>query len=307
MNVIVTTTINAPTIALKKFASLPGWKLVVIGDLKTPGHLYAEQLPEAVYLSPEQQMAKYPELSEAIGWNCIQRRNLGFLVALEMGAEIVGVVDDDNIPLDDSWGSNLLIGNPVEVDYYSANGVFDPVGATNYPQLWHRGFPIQVLTGRDYSMKTRRTVIPGIQADFWNGDPDIDAICRMEHAPECEFDTSYFPMASGSFSPFNSQNTFIKASLLKHYFLCPGIGRMDDIWAAYHLQANTGVQVVYNKPSVYQARNPHNLTVDMVNEFLGYEKTLSLIRDLRTKPTTALFDYVPDQAKKAFELYQACF
>ncbi len=34
-----------------------------------------------------------------------------------------------------------------------------------------------------------------MQADFWNGDPDIDAICRMEHAPECKFDDSYFPLA----------------------------------------------------------------------------------------------------------------
>ena len=26
------------------------------------------------------------------------------------------------------------------------------------------------------------TLLASIQADLWNGDPDVDAICRMEHA-----------------------------------------------------------------------------------------------------------------------------
>ena len=32
-----------------------------------------------------------------------------------------------------------------------------------------------------------------IQADFWNGDPDMGTICRMEHRPDCKFDEKYFP------------------------------------------------------------------------------------------------------------------
>ena len=36
--------------------------------------------------------------------------------------------------------------------------------------------------------KTKNQITVDIQADFWNGDPDIDAICRIEHAPICEFD-----------------------------------------------------------------------------------------------------------------------
>ena len=35
-----------------------------------------------------------------------------------------------------------------------------------------------------------------IQADFCNGDPDIDAICRMEHSPECRFKEKVFPFTS---------------------------------------------------------------------------------------------------------------
>jgi len=48
-------------------------------------------------------------------------------------------------------------------------------------------------------------------ADFWNGDPDIDAICRMEHAPVCEFDEACFPIASNNPVPFNSQKHILIA------------------------------------------------------------------------------------------------
>ena len=34
--VIVTTTINPPTEAILKYDAMPGWDLVVMGDLKTP-------------------------------------------------------------------------------------------------------------------------------------------------------------------------------------------------------------------------------------------------------------------------------
>ncbi len=59
----------------------------------------------------------------------------------------------------------------------------------------------------------------------------------MEHAPECDFDPAAFPIASNKLSPFNSQNTFLAGDVLEDYFLYPHVGRMDDIWAAYYVQA----------------------------------------------------------------------
>ena len=56
----------------------------------------------------------YPELSDAIGWNSIQRRNIGLLYAYEQGADVIATVDDDNIPYDD-WGQNLLVGQTVDL------------------------------------------------------------------------------------------------------------------------------------------------------------------------------------------------
>lgn len=300
--VIVTTTINPPTKAVELFQAMEDWDLVVIGDLRTPS---GYTLDRGIYVGPEEQEKYDRALSDAIGWSCIQRRNFGLLWAHDMQADIVAVVDDDNIPLP-GWGENLLIDREVEVDRYIIEApVFDPIGATNHSQLWHRGFPLQLLSSRDYTTRSRELVMADVQADFWNGDPDIDAVCRMEHAPECKFDQAFFPMTADKPAPFNSQNTFLAARHLSDYFLFPHVGRMDDIWAAYYLQAK-GATVVFNAASVYQERNPHDLTRDMRQEYLGYEHNLNLIRDL-AEDAEAITSYLPGRAVRAFELYRRHF
>jgi hypothetical protein len=302
MQVIVTTSINPITTAIEKFQSLPDWELVVIGDKKTPKDYH---LDRGIYVPPQEQEKYDKELSNAIGWNCIQRRSFGLLWAHDMGADIVAVVDDDNIPYD-GWGQDLLVGRNIEVNYYETElPVFDPVGATNEKRLWHRGYPLQLLPKRSYSKVRKEYIFVDVQADFWNGDPDIDAICRMEHAPECNFNPSLFPIASNKMSPFNSQNTFIRGALLKDYFLFPHIGRMDDIWASYYLQAK-GCKVVYAKPSVYQDRNEHDLVRDMKQEYLGYENNLDLVKDLAVDPER-IINYLPEQSIRAFNFYRGHF
>lgn len=300
--VIVTTTINRPTEAITKFEAMTDWDLVVIGDLKTPKDY---TLKRGTYVTPEMQESYDKNFSDAVGWNCIQRRNFGLLWAHDMDADIVAVVDDDNIPFD-GWGENLLIGKETEVNYYETElPAFDPVGATNHSHLWHRGYPLQLLPKRDYSKKSKRKITPDVQADFWNGDPDIDAVCRMEHAPDCKFDDRFFPLASNKLSPFNSQNTFLSGKVLKDYFLFPWIGRMDDIWASYYVEAK-GFKVVYNKASVFQDRNVHDLVKDMKAEYMGYENNLAIVNQLPGDPN-ALLKYLPDKSQEAFKLYQKHF
>lgn len=300
--IIITTTINPPTKAILGFQAMKDWELVVVGDKKTPRDYHLER---GIYVTPEEQEKYAPDLSDAIGWNSIQRRNFGFLWARDMKADIVALVDDDNIPLP-GWGENLLVGREVEVDNYETSlPAFDPIGATNYPHLWHRGFPLQLLPKRNYSRKLRKKVFVDIQADFWNGDPDIDAICRIEHAPECTFDPGVFPMAANRIGPFNSQNTFMRVEVLKDFFMFPHIGRMDDIWGSYYAQTK-GYQVVYNKASVYQQRNEHDLVRDMRDEYIGYENNLKLLENLPRDPES-IFAYMPRRARSAFELYREHF
>jgi len=296
---IVCTSINPPTEAIQKFDSIPGWHLIVVGDKKTPTNY---NLENGVYLSPEDQIKINRELSDLIGWNCIQRRNFGLLFALKSGAKIICSVDDDNIPLD-SWGEELFIDQSVTIkEFQTELDVFDPIGATNHGHLWHRGYPLELIAKRDYTISEPMTINPSIQADFWNGDPDIDAFCRLEHSPDCKFIDSHFPFTSNKMSPFNSQNTFLSREAAVNYFLFPHIGRMDDIWASYYVQA-LGYKVIYNKATVYQDRNEHNLIEDLKNEYLGYENNLALVKQLSFSPEN-IRKFLPERSKLAWDKYR---
>jgi hypothetical protein len=297
---IISTTINPPTKAIKKFDNLKDWNLIVSGDLKTPSNY---KLKNGIYISPKDQEKISKKLSDLIGWNCIQRRNFAMILAYKEGADIIATIDDDNIPLP-NWGKSLLIKNKVKANkYLTEEEAFDPISVTNYKNLWHRGFPLQILKNKNKNKKIKKVNSHfDVQADFWNGDPDIDAICRMEHAPECRFQNSFFPFTANKFSPFNSQNTYLKRKVMKHYFLFPHIGRMDDIWASYYVEA-MGFKVLYNKPSVYQQRNVHDLTKDMKKEYIGYEHNLNLIKELKKDPKN-IKKFLPKKSWEAFKIYQ---
>ena len=55
------------------------------------------------------------------------------------------------------------------------------------------------------------TIKVDVQADFWDGYLDIDAVCRMEHAPECKFDPTCFPIAGNSLLPSIPKTRFFRA------------------------------------------------------------------------------------------------
>jgi len=297
---IVTTTINRPTRATMNFSAMPGWTLVVVGDKKTPHHLYEEL--NCVYLHPDMQEVNWKELSDTIGWNSIQRRNIGFVYAYEQGADIIATVDDDNIPCAD-WGKDLLIGKTIEFDLYeSSTEVFDPLCVTNHPELWHRGFPIQQVTHRHetrYVGKEERKVL--IQADLWDGDPDIDAMARLTMKPCVKFNIEN-PYGSNCISPFNSQNTFLAREVIPYYTVLPHIGRMDDIWGGYIAQLKFPQSVVYNKASVYQDRNVQDLITNLEKEIIGYRYTQDLLYNLNLWK-----QYVPQETVEFYEAYRRCF
>lgn len=273
------------------------WTLVIAGDRKTPHDKYKDI--NAIYLSPEEQDRLYPKLSDLIGWNCMQRRNIAILHAYKLGADVIAVIDDDNIPLE-NWGKDLLVGKTFECDTYTPvqHSVFDPLSVTEYNHLWHRGYPLIHLVGKNKHTVSKTIVRPVVQADLWNGDPDIDAVCRMEHAPMCTFKSNVFPYTSSVVSPFNSQNIFILREAVRDYFLCPGIGRMDDIWAAYYLESK-GHRVVYNTASVFQDRNEHDLVKDFSDEIIGYQNTHLFIQE-----PSNIQKYIPERSWSAFIEYR---
>jgi hypothetical protein len=306
---IITTTINSPTEATIKFCEIADKKdftFVVIGDTKTPHDEYRKleiEYKNVTYLSPEQQTELYPELSEIIGWKTIQRRNIGFVYAYEKGADVVATVDDDNIPYD-TWGDNIMVGQEVIVDLYEniSCPYFDAISTTEHNDLWHRGFPIEYLQVKNnIEYKGQTTITPLVQAEFWDGDPDIDAICRLSKKPIVKFN-KFEPFTTNQLTPFNSQNTFLHRSVLKNYSVFPFTGRMDDIWGAYVMQHYHPNSVIFTQASVYQARNPQDLVKNLENEVIGYRNTLKLLEDLPNYK-----NILPEQSLVYFEIYQKYF
>lgn len=309
---IVTTTINPPTKAIMKFidiAEKDGWRLIIVGDKKTPHKKYtdlAEKYESITYLTPMNQIEISKKLSDLIGWNCIQRRNFGFIEAYRGGAEVIATIDDDNIPYP-HWGKNVRVGEEYAVStyqpYWTDTPVFDPLSVF-FPNMWHRGFPVQYMKLRKLlkPQQKRRKVL--VQADLWDGDPDIDAICRITLSPDVTFRPTIIPFAGSRPGPFNSQNTFLHRSVFPDYFLFPHIGRMDDIWSSYLVQALHPDCVAYAKASVKQERNDHDLVRDMENEMIGYRHTADFIAWVNSPDGVETPEYMPQRANAAYWEYQ---
>jgi hypothetical protein len=306
---IITTTINKPTEATLKFCEIAenkNFKFVIIGDLSTPHdeyHFLEKKFKNVTYLTPEQQEKLYPELSNIIGWKTIQRRNIGFVYAYQNGCDVVATIDDDNIPYD-FWGDNIMVGKKIVVDDYvnKSCNYFDPISITNHNDLWHRGFPIEFLQVKnDIEYKGKKTITPLVQAEFWDGDPDIDALCRLSKKPIVKFN-KFDPFTTNQLMPFNSQNTFLHRSVLKNYSVFPYVGRMDDIWGGYVLQNFHKNSVVFTSASVYQERNPQDLIRNLENEIIGYRNTLKLLNDLKN-----FENYLPEKTLEYFKVYKSYF
>lgn len=307
--IIVTTTINSPTRATLKFCEIADrddWTFLIIGDTKTP-HLEYKMLElkhvNVKYYSPEEQENEFKELSDAIGWKSIQRRNIGFVAAYKMGAEIIATVDDDNIPYE-NWGQNLFVNKTIDVDLYEPEiNVFDPLSITKNNHLWHRGYPIDHLLKRhrvEYKGKIKRRVL--VQADLWDGDPDIDALARLTYKPIINYKEITEPFCSNQIAPFNSQNTFLSREVIPYYAVLPNVGRMDDIWGGYILQNYFKDNLIYCPASVYQDRNVQDLITNLEKEIIGYRNTNNLINDLSNYE-----NYLSEETKSFYHIYKKQF
>lgn len=299
---IVTTTINKPTKSTLKFLGKKDWNMIIVGDLKTPHQEYInlmKKFSNLYYIHPEEQEKDYKELSDAIGWNKIMRRNIGFCYAYKKGADIIASIDDDNIPYE-TWGKDLYINKTIEIDCWeSINRVFDPLSVSNISHLWHRGYPLELIPSKNnvkYLGKIHRKVL--IQADLWDGVPDIDAINRISK-PYIKLNISE-PFCSKDIGPFNSQNTFLAREVIPYYMVLPHVGRVDDIWGSYMAQKIFPQSVIYNRATVYQERHePHSRNIkDLKDEMLGYEFTLKFINNEFR---------LSEETQKAYDIYKESF
>lgn len=281
----------------------------VIGDLNTPPACSerAERMRAdgfgCIYADVERQqrlLAPFPALAAGIPYRSDNRRNVGYLMALRDGNDIVISVDDDNLPIPQSpfFEAHAVVGTERELPTIAGDGRWCNVCALlqthartgEQLRIYPRGFPYGVR-GTDATRARAVTAagVVGVNIGLWSGDPDVDAATRLVTGCEsrAQDERAYF-LGEHQRTPINSQNTaLVREAIPAYYFLRMGqvaggmaMDRFGDIFSGYFLglcAEAVGHRISIGPPLVHQARNQHNLFKDLWHELPG----MVLIEDLR--------------------------
>jgi hypothetical protein len=232
----------------------------------------------------EQFLAKFPSMQGRIPYDSDNRRNVGFLMALDAGAEVLISIDDDNYCRDDSdfVGEHAIVGDLREMDDLETSDSWFNLGTllkTNRSvEIYPRGFPYFARNReRAYSRNARQARVV-INAGLWTTDPDVDAITRIAIAPRVD-DADRGPVYLGprSWSPINTQNTaVIRDAVPAYYYVRMGfslggltVDRYGDIMSGYFISkcAHTrGEAIRVGSPVADHRRTLHNLFKDLYHE-----------------------------------------
>jgi hypothetical protein len=275
MNSTIITTINSETESIYKFKNIPNWKLILVGDKKTPE-----------YNDAQIEFLRYEEnskLSNMIGPNRYSRKNLGYLMAMRCGSDIIYETDDDNIPYD-SW--NFDTGFVCDNVLSSSEKFANIYGYLSNEKIWNRGFPLSYINKNiTYTMSNRDSKKVGIWQTLIDQDPDVDAIYRLVFNHQLNFDVKYpFVLDSNSYAPFNSQSTFWNKECFQYmYFPSTVSWRFADILRSYiaqRLLRQDNLYLGFSKSIVYQNRFRQDYMKDFVDEIQMYsdvERTVEIL------------------------------
>lgn len=271
--------------------------LIVIVDRKTPpsvaercAHHRRAGMSVLCPTLDEQEgfLARFPSLAGRIPYDSDNRRNIGFLMALERGVEVLISIDDDNYCLEDVdfVGEHLVTGTTIAGDATaSSDGWFNLCSllhSSTKDEIFPRGFPYfarrHERTLRTESASAARVVM---NAGLWLSDPDVDAMTRLTQAPRIgSAEPHSIRLADSSWSPINTQNTSItRDAISAYYYVRMGfslgglrIDRYGDILSGYLLQACVkarGEAIRIGSPVADHRRTPHNLFKDLYHELAG--------------------------------------
>ncbi len=273
---------------------------VVIGDSKSPASF---DLPNCDFYSVKRQHSLPFSLPKILPLKHYARKNIGYLVAISGGAEVILETDDDNLPFSEFWSErhrlvnahNLIGEEWVNVYKYFTDR-----------HIWPRGFSLEHIQDPIPQLKDQHQVDCPIQQGLATENPDVDAMFRLAHSLPVKFYKSdNIALGQGSFCPFNSQNTtWFKDAFPLLYLPSNCSFRMTDIWRSFIAQRiawECGWSILFHQSTVWQERNDHNLLNDFKDEIPGYLHNNTIFQELKRLKLKKGIENIPDNLISCYQ------
>ena len=337
----VLTTIYGVSEAVRRQVKLKNWCLVIVADRNSvtqnkydTGWFEGQGNDHVVYLTTHEQENFGNSFVQKTPWNHFGRKNIGYLYAIQHGADVIWDFDDDNIlkfwiegaappkapcldyEIDNGIGDGDIISRmPREHDYPTYNP-YPVLGAPTLPS-WPRGLPLDdIKEKRSFNstldeIKIHRASV-GVLQSLADVQPDVDAIYRLTMKIPFSFnrlkETRPLVVPHGVLTPYNAQATLHFKRAFWGLFLPVTVnGRVSDIWRSYIVQRlfwDCDLYLAFSaRPLVVQNRNPHNYIQDMAAENDLYMKSKQLVTFLGKWKSDA--DNLIDRIRELWEaLYE---
>jgi hypothetical protein len=314
----VVTTIFEPSEAVRRQVRLEGWCLVVVADESSAkeyntGWTKGEGNGAVIYLTPEEQKAMNVPFVDALPWNHFGRKNVGYMYAIQHGAEVIWDFDDDNMlkfwmsgaappgapSLDASLPNKENCANDhMEVLLPKGHNwpTYNPYPSLGAPYLpsWPRGLPLDdIKVASSFNTTLEKVIIDcseiGVLQSLADYQPDVDAIFRFTQPIPFWFKRSqekrHLLVPSGVMTPYNAQATLHFSSGFFGLLLPIAVNsRVSDIWRSYFTQRlfwDVGLKLGFAaRPLVVQDSNGNSSTNDLAGENDLYLKGKQLIKFL---------------------------
>ena len=302
----VMTTIQEPTGCVRTLGSAleqHDGELIVIGDRKGPARF---DLPRSRFYSLDQQSKLGFALAPLAPEKHYARKNLGYLLAFQSGAQRIYETDDDNEPKRD-WP---IRDRQVQASAAPQTRWLNVYRLFTRELIWPRGLPLDRITDAQANPTkpagAARTVVAPIQQGLADGSPDVDAVWRLVLDRDFQFDAGpSVVLAPGTWCPFNSQNTWWwREAFALMYLPAFCTFRMTDIWRSFVAQRclwAMGRSLVFHAADVVQLRNEHNLMRDFKDEVPGYEHNDAIARALESLTLPPGAQNVADNLVRCYE------
>ena len=271
---VVVTSISAPNGVLRELATgarRHGSRFYVIGDVPSPRDFSIEGCD---FYDLDRQRKTGLRFAELCPTRSYARKNIGYLLAMQDGADRIIETDDDNYPRSSFWQWRE---RERKVPVVKQPGWVNVYAFFSDANVWPRGLPLDEVLSKAPKLNDLdiETVDAPIQQGLADENPDVDAIYRLILPLPLQFKPDIqVALGAGVWCPFNSQNTLWWQEAYPLLYLPAYCSiRMTDIWRGFVAQRiawENGWNLVFESPTVWQDRNDHNLMRDFSDEVPGY-------------------------------------